>query len=30
MIDIINPDQEYSVGEFKKTSEGHLDEIYSR
>ena len=30
MIDIINPDQEYSVGEFKKTSEEYLDEIYSK
>jgi tRNA A37 N6-isopentenylltransferase MiaA len=30
MIDIINPDHEYSVGEFKKEAEEYLGEIYSK
>lgn len=30
MIDIINPDREYSVWEFKKIAEGKISEIYNK
>jgi tRNA dimethylallyltransferase len=30
MLDIIYPDEKYSVGEFKKAAENHIDSIISQ